>query len=184
MGRYKTERLDGAIQEAWGLLERLLEAAEEGERVGSVIEILVLQALAHQVQGETAHALGCLERALMLAEPESYVQIFVEEGPSMAALLREMAKKRDAPKYARQIGAALGEVEGMSPDAQLLSEPLSERELEVLRLLGSELNGPEIATELMVSLNTMRTHTKNIYNKLEVNNRRAAVRRAEELELL
>ena len=63
-------------------------------------------------------------------------------------------------------------------------EPLSERELEVLRLLGTELDGPEIARELLVSLNTMRTHTKNIYNKLGVNNRRAAVRRAEELDLL
>ena len=68
--------------------------------------------------------------------------------------------------------------------AQLLIEPLSERELEVLRLLGTELNGPEVARELMVSLNTMRTHTKNIYSKLGVNNRRAAVRRAEELDLL
>ncbi len=63
-------------------------------------------------------------------------------------------------------------------------EPLSERELEVLRLLGTELNGPEIARELVVSLNTMRTHTKSIYSKLGMNNRRAAVRRAEELDLL
>jgi len=65
-----------------------------------------------------------------------------------------------------------------------LFEPLSERERDVLRLLGTDLNGPEIARELTVSLNTMRTHTKNIYNKLGVNNRRAAVRRAEELDLL
>jgi LuxR family maltose regulon positive regulatory protein len=64
-----------------------------------------------------------------------------------------------------------------------MSEPLSERELEVLRLLGTDLNGPEIARELMVSLNTLRTHTKNIYDKLRVNNRRAAVHRAEELDL-
>ena len=71
----------------------------------------------------------------------------------------------------------------MRPSKQALIEPLSERELEVLRLLRTELNGPEIARELMVSLNTMRTHTKNIYNKLGVNNRRAAVRRAEELDL-
>jgi LuxR family maltose regulon positive regulatory protein len=65
----------------------------------------------------------------------------------------------------------------------MIIEPLSERELEVLRLLGTELSGPEIARELIVSLNTLRTHTKNIFNKLGVNNRRAAVRRAEELDL-
>jgi LuxR family maltose regulon positive regulatory protein len=64
-----------------------------------------------------------------------------------------------------------------------LIEPLSERELEVLRLLATGLNGPEIARELVVSLNTMRTHTKNIYSKLGVNDRRAAVRRAKELDL-
>jgi LuxR family maltose regulon positive regulatory protein len=71
-----------------------------------------------------------------------------------------------------------------TPVTPLLIEPLSERELQVLRLLGTELDGPEIARELMVSLNTMRTHTKNIYNKLGVNSRRAAVRRAQELDLL
>jgi len=102
----------------------------------------------------------------------------------MAALLREAAKHGAAPNYVGQLLTAFGEAEGTTPVAQLLIEPLSERELEVLRLLGTELNGPEIAGELTVSLNTMRTHTKNIYSKLGVNNRRAAVRRAEELDLL
>jgi LuxR family maltose regulon positive regulatory protein len=67
--------------------------------------------------------------------------------------------------------------------SEILPEPLSERELEVLRLLRTDLNGPEIAQQLIVSLNTFRTHTKNIYNKLGVNDRRAAIRRAEELDL-
>ncbi len=80
--------------------------------------------------------------------------------------------------------AAFGKAEGKRPVTQLLIEPLSERELTVLGLLRTELNGPEIARELVVSLNTMRTHTKNIYSKLGVNNRRAAVRRAEELNFL
>ena len=80
--------------------------------------------------------------------------------------------------------SAFGKAEGKRPVTQLLIEPLSERELEVLRLLRTELNGPEIARELMVSLATIRTHTQNIYGKLGVNNRRAAVRRAEELDLL
>ena len=77
----------------------------------------------------------------------------------------------------------MGSAEDRTPVKQVLIEPLSERELEVLRLLGTGLNGPEIARELIVSLNTMRTHTKNIYSKLGVTNRRAAVRRAEELDL-
>jgi LuxR family maltose regulon positive regulatory protein len=108
----------------------------------------------------------------------------------MAALLREAAKHGTTPNYVRQLRAAFGKADplaggrGRTPVTQLLLEPLSERELEVLRLLGTELDGPEIARELLVSLNTMRTHTKNIYNKLGVNNRRAAVRRAEELDLL
>jgi LuxR family transcriptional regulator, maltose regulon positive regulatory protein len=176
--------VDGSIHDAQGLLERLLQAAEEGGRKGSVIEILVLQALAHEVQGNFPPALVSLERALTLAEPEGYVRIFVDEGPPMAALLREAAKHGIAPNYVRQLLAAFGKAEGRTSVTQLLIEPLSEREFEVLRLLGTELNGPEIARELMVSLNTMRTHTKSIYNKLGVNNRRAAIRRAEELDLL
>ena len=89
--------------------------------------------------------------------------------------------------YIHKLLAAFGKHEDVHPSSfipQSLVEPLSERELDVLRLLGTDLNGPEIARELMVSLNTMRTHTKNIYTKLGVNNRRAAVHRAEELDLL
>jgi len=149
-----------------------------------VIEILVLQALAHEAQGDIPSALVPLESALTLAEPEGYVRIFVDEGPPRAALLREAAKHGIAPNYVGQLRAAFAKTEGKRPVTQLLIEPLSERELQVLRLLGTELNGPEIARELMVSLNTMRTHTKTIYNKLGVHNRRAAVRRAEELALL
>jgi LuxR family maltose regulon positive regulatory protein len=184
IARSKSDRVDGSIHEAVGLLERLLKAAEEGGRTGSVIEILVLQALAHHAQGDLPRALDPLERALTLAEPEGYVRIFADEGPPMAALLREAAKHGTAPNYVSQLWAAFGKAGSTAPVTQLLIEPLSGRELTVLRLLGTELNGPEIARELMVSLNTMRTHTKNIYNKLGVNNRRAAVRRAEELDLL
>jgi LuxR family maltose regulon positive regulatory protein len=180
----KSDSVDHSIHEALGLLERLLKAAEVGGRTGSVIEILVLQALAHHAQDDTSSALVSLERALTLAEPECYVRIFVDEGLPMAALLREAAKHGTTPNYVSQLRSAFGKAEGTTSVTQLLIEPLSERELEVLRLLGTELNGPEIARELLVSLNTMRTHTKNIYNKLGVNNRRAAVRRAEELDLL
>ena len=92
-------------------------------------------------------------------------------------------KQGIAKNYVRNILTAFGKDEGRMPAKQVMRDPLSERELEVLRLLRTDLSGPEIARELIVSLNTLRTHTKNIYSKLEVNNRRAAVRRAEELDL-
>ena len=183
MARYQDERAEHSIHEATRLLERLLPAAEEGGRTGRVIEILVLQALAHQALGDIPAALACLERALTLAEPEGYVRVFVDEGPPMASLLRAAAKQGIARDYVRRLLAAVTATEDDSPIEQALIDPLSERELDVLRLLGTELDGPAIARELMVSLNTVRTHTKNIYAKLAVTNRRAAVRRAAELGL-
>ena len=183
LARYAAERAEHLIQEATWLLERLLRAADEGQRTGSVIEILVLQALARQARDDVPAALASLQRALTLAEPEGYVRIFVDEGPSMASLLRVAAKQGVAPRYVRQLLAAVNKAEDGTPATQGLIEPLSDRELEVLRLLGTDLGGPDIARELVLSLNTVRTHTKNIYAKLGVNNRRAAVRRARELDL-
>jgi LuxR family transcriptional regulator, maltose regulon positive regulatory protein len=184
LARYQNERAEPSLREATRLLERLLSAAEEGGRTGRVIEILVLRALAHQALGDVPAALAALERAVTLAEPEGYVRVFADEGPPMAALLRAAAKQGIARDYVRRLLAAASGTEHDSPTEQALIEPLSERELDVLRLLGTELDGPAIARELMVSLNTMRTHTKNIYAKLAVTNRRAAVRRAAELSLL
>jgi LuxR family maltose regulon positive regulatory protein len=164
-------------------LERLLPAAEEGGRTGRVIEILVLRALAHQMRRDIPAALACLEQAMTLAEPQGYVRIFADEGPPMASLLRAAAKARTTRSYVRRLLAAVSETGPDSPVRQALIEPLSERELDVLRLLGTELDGPAIARELVVSLSTVRTHTKHIYAKLAVTNRRAAVRRAAELDL-
>src|SRR5690349_13931102 len=184
LARYTDERAEHhLIKDATRLLEGLLRAAEEGQRTGSVIEILVLQALTHQARGDIPAALAALRRALTLAEPEGYVRIFADEGPPMATLLRAAAKEGIAPRYVRRLLAAVNKTEDGTPARQGLTEPLSERELDVLRLLGTDLGGPEIARELIVSLNTVRTHTKNIYAKLGVNNRRAAVRRARELDL-
>jgi LuxR family maltose regulon positive regulatory protein len=210
IAQYQNDRMDGSIHAVMRLLDRLLQAAEEGSRMGSVIEILVLQALAHQAQGNITPALVPLERALTLAEPEGYVRIFVNEGQPMAELLTRIEAKDGTLRVKEYIlkllsafelhkeiypsGSALRSTpveknrssllakQAVSP--QPLIELLSERELEVLRLLRTDLNGPEIARELMVSLSTVRTHTQNIYAKLGVNNRRAAVRRAEELDLL
>ena len=183
LARYAAERAERSSHEAARLLERLLGAAEEGARTGSVIEILVLQALAHQARDDIPAALASLQRALTLAEPEGYVRIFVDEGPPMASLLRAAAKHGITPGYVRRLLAAVNKTEDSTPARQGLIEPLSARELDVLRLLGTDLDGPDIARELVVSLNTVRTHTRNIYAKLGVNNRRAAVRRARELDL-
>ncbi len=187
IAEYKTDRVDDVLRAALKLLQRLLQAAEAGGRNGSVIEILMLQALAHQAQSDLPHALDSLERALALAESEGYVRVFVDEDLPMADLLIRMKAEGGRRKtYVHKLLAAFG-VEEIHPSSLILHplvEPLSERELDVLRLLGTELSGPEIARRLSVSLNTVRTHTKNIYSKLGANNRRAAIRRAEELELL
>ena len=189
LAQHTEEQSEGYIRDATRLLERLLRAAEEGGRTGSVIEILVLQALAHQTQGDLPGALASLKRAVTLSEPEGYVRVFVDEGPPMAALLRAAARpahgeqKGIAPSHVRRLLAAINKTAGNAPVKQGLIEPLSARELDVLRLLGTDLDGPDIARELIVSLSTVRTHTQSIYAKLGVNNRRAAVRQAEELNL-
>ncbi len=184
LARYTSDHGDGSLHEALGLLERLLQAAEEGERTGSVIEILVVQALAHQAHGDILASLVPLERALRLAEPEGYVRMFVDEGPPMALLLEAAMKRGIAPAYARRLLTASGTIERSAPAKAATIEPLSERERDVLRLLGTDLSGPDIARALVVSLNTLRTHTRNIYDKLGVNSRLTAVHRAKELDLL
>jgi LuxR family maltose regulon positive regulatory protein len=177
------DRAEQSVNAALRLLERLLQAAEAGGRTGSVIELLLLLALVSRARGATSMALTALTRALHLAEPEGYVRIFVDEGASMADLLQEALKRDAVPPYARRLLGAFRQAPGSTPVTSALREPLSDRELDVLRLLGTDLDGPDIARELVVSLNTMRTHTKNIYSKLGVNSRRAAVQRAEQLGL-
>jgi LuxR family maltose regulon positive regulatory protein len=184
LAEYRTERLVSSGQQALDLLQRLLDAAADGGRTGTVIEVLVLQALGHDARGDTVAALVPVERALTLAEPEGYVRVFIDEGPAMATLLGRAAKRGIAPSYIGLLLNAFGGAARRTPTQPGLIEPLSERELDVLRLLATDLGGPDIARELVVSLNTLRTHTKSIYAKLSVNNRRAAVRRAEDLQLL
>jgi LuxR family maltose regulon positive regulatory protein len=198
LARYKSDRTDRSIVEAIGMLERLLKAAQDGGRLGSVIEILVLQALAHHAQGDRPAALVPLERALTLAEPEGYVRLFLDEGSPMAQLLREAAVHKIMPDYTGKLLAGFEAAQQMSagesplpdgrgpssPAAQPLIEPLSQREIEVLRLFTTDLSGPEIARELTIALSTVRTHTKSIYSKLNVKNRREAVQRATELDLI
>jgi len=193
LSQYQSDHSISLLHDAMRLLQRLLKAAEEGSRIGSVIEILILQALAHQMQEDIPAALPSLERALKLAEPEGYMRIFLAEGSSMAELIREIDPRGILPNYTHKLLSAL-EVEDQGTDEETPSsaepastsmiEPLSQRELDILRLFKTELSGPEIAQELVIALSTVRTHTKSIYNKLNVNSRRGAVNRAIELGLI
>jgi LuxR family transcriptional regulator, maltose regulon positive regulatory protein len=164
------------------LLGRLLVRAEEGGRTGSMIEILILQALAHHQVGDVSAALAALERGLTLAEPERYVRLFVDEGPAMGALLAIASRQGLAPEYVARLLDAFRPASGSATNG--LVEPLSDRERDVLRLLATELDGPGIAAELVVGLSTVRSHTKSIYGKLGVHSRAAAVRRAQDLGLI
>jgi LuxR family maltose regulon positive regulatory protein len=197
LARYKSDHADSSLHEAIDLLNRLLKAAEESGRMGSAIEILVCLALAHQMQDDISAALISLERALRLAEPQGYVRMFVDEGADMGRLLREANMRKVMSDYTgkllsafeREAQARTGEspfpaIENRKPTIENLVEPLSPREMEVLRLFKTELSGPEIAQELVVALSTVRTHTKSIYSKLSVNSRQAAVKRAIELGLI
>lgn len=184
------------LRQCQDLLERLLAAAQEGERNSSVVEILTLQAVARYHGADQYAGVPALERALTLAEPEGHVWVFAREGEPMRSLLRRLLRARPGWAHAQRVlevaGAPTARSALLDPppvvphrvQPGLLVEPLSRRERDILRLLASDLSGPDIARELVVSVNTVRTHTRNIYAKLAVTSRRAAVRRASELGLL
>ena len=184
ISRVREQRDGTTLEQAETLLTGIRQAAEAGGRTGRLIEALVSTALLHEAAGESDAALEAVERALSLGEPEGYHMVFALEGEPMERLLRAAQGRCTHTEYIGKLLAANPGTRGSTSEVQRLLEPLSERELEVLRYLGSDLSGPEIARELFVSLNTLRTHTKNIYSKLGVNGRRIAVRRAGELALL
>jgi LuxR family maltose regulon positive regulatory protein len=177
--------------EAQSLLARLLQAAEAGGRIGHMIEMLTLHSLASQAQGDTIRALATLERALSLAEPEGYIRTFVDEGEPMAKLLGRMNASREVgglKDYLRQLLFAFGKQETLHPlsliAAPALVEPLSERELQVLRLVAAGASNREIAKALIITVGTVKAHMHNIYGKLGVQSRTQAIARARELHLL
>jgi LuxR family maltose regulon positive regulatory protein len=180
-----SSRQVNGIDEARSVLTKLLEAAEAAGRGNSVINILILEALALQAQGHSDRAMVPLGRALSLAEPEGYVRSFVDEGRPMARLLRQALSQGITPSYVTHLLAVLGEeAELTSPGMESLIEPLTERELEVLRLIVAGLSNPEIAEELFVAVSTVKSHVNHIYGKLGVGNRVEAVTRAQALDLL
>ena len=190
LARYQSDRADGSVSEVMGLLERLLRAAEEGGRKGSVIEILVLQAIAYHAQGDLPAALLPLQHALALAEPEGYVRMFLDEGSSMMQLLREASAREIMPDYTDKLLAAFESEKRKSedkpdlPPAQPLIEPLSQRELEILQLITQGLSNREISERLFLALDTVKGHNRRIYGKLQVTSRTEAIARARELGLL
>jgi len=177
---------EGDARGALDLTDRVLDAAQAGGRDGSRVEALVVRALAHHANGDADPAAADLAAALTGGVPAGYCRLFLDEGEPMAELLGQVAGAAadDVRTLAEQLLAAARRPSRPAPAGPAPEEGLSERELEVLRLLATELSGPEIARQLYVSLNTLRTHTKHIFTKLDVNTRRSAVRRAADLGLL
>jgi LuxR family maltose regulon positive regulatory protein len=171
------------------LLERLLQDAEAKARLGSVLEILLVRALALEAQGNRASALSTLERALLLAEPEGYIRLFVDEGAPMLTLLRQAHTRSRVPGYVATLLRAFGEqyvseLPATSARPGPLAEPLTEREREVLRLLLAGASNREIARRLFVSVNTVKRHVYNLNGKLGVQSRAQAIARARTLNLV
>jgi len=187
---YQSGRSDKSIAGVMGLLERLLKAAKEGGRKGSEIEIMVLQAMAYNAQGDLPAALLPLQHALELAEPEGYVRIFLDEGSIMLHLLRQATAREIMPDYTGKLLAAFEAGERKSqPQADLASaqpliEPLSQREQKILQLIGQGLSNREIGERLFLALDTVKGYNRRIFDKLQVQSRTEAIARARELGLL
>ncbi len=164
LAEYQSKQDEQIIHKALRLLERLLEAAEEGNRLGSMLRILMIQALVYQAQGNSSRAFESLERALALAQPEGYFRVFVDEGKPLRALLldfrrsmeKQLRRNHELSEYVEKLLAAFTRSpaepqssilpsENQKPKNQNLVEPLSKRELAILGLLQTELSVPEIA---------------------------------------
>ena len=189
VAEYQSSHVEGTVRGALHLLDRLLVAAEEGKRIGSAIEISIVQALAHHARDNRAKALESLKRALKLAEPEGYLRIFVDEGKMMTALLTSLSESHEdegLQEYIRRLMSASEKQVENTPAAvhQPLIDSLSQRELEVLRLVEQGLSNDQISKKLFLSVSTVKGHNLRIFNKLQAKSRTEAVARARELGLI
>ena len=180
------------LDEADRLLQRLIENAKAGDRIYMMIEMRLCRILIFTLKADTAAALAELKLALSLAEPGGLIMMFVSKGKPVADLLEEILAVKTRDHDATKAGFSLSYAQkifstfkaGTPPKIEGLLDPISERELEVLHLIAAGLSNREIADKLFISLNTVKTHTKNINSKLDVNSRTKAVARAKELELI
>ncbi|MBA4384259.1 MAG: helix-turn-helix transcriptional regulator [Anaerolinea sp.] len=187
---YLRNHTEDSIIKAMALLERLRKAAEEGRRKRSVIEILMLQALVSQAQGDISAALLPLQDALLIAEPEGFIRTFVDEGTSMKQLLQEASSRGIMPDYSGRLLAAFEE-ENQNIEKNLISSPdrllndlLSHREFEILKLISLGLSNREIGERLFLAIDTVKGHNRRIFDKLQVESRTEAIARARELGLI
>ena len=179
----------GDLTAALVLLGRMFTAAAGAERTNSVIEVLVLRALALQAQDQRTAAVEAAERALVLAEPESYVRVFVDEGAPMAVLLKDLIQARrhtfhnqqhaGSLRYARRLIA-----EFQPPELGIVDDSLTGREREILELIAGGLSNREIAAQLYIATSTVKSYTNSIFRRLGVRSRTQAVAEARALHLL
>ena len=175
----------GDYDTALALSKRLLQKAEAGKRTGRVIEVLILQALTYQGMKDMDQALAVLKRALSLAKTERYIRTFIDEGEPMVRLLHLAKSRQIETEYVAELLSAIEGAEGTTkPLPKPLTEPLTSREMEVLKLIGAGYSNQDIAEKLIISFTTVKRHISNIYTKLDVNSRTQAVAIGKELKLL
>ncbi len=191
LGEYTTlariRLAQGRAEESADLLSWLQDFITPLGLTGWSVEVKLLQSLVHQELGDQTQAVGILALAVTQAAPGGYIRLFLDEGAPLRRLLHQVTV--DEPSmihYLSRLRRAFDIVEepGAAPQTQAILDPLSDREIEVLRLLAANLSSAEIAEELTIAVSTVRTHRKNIYGKLDVHSRYEAVVRAGELELL
>ena len=184
LARHRESDETTELDDALGLLERLDKLATAELRDASLVEIRLLRALLLRARSHESEAVQALKHAIELPQAQWQQHLFALLPSPDRNWIQQVSRKPEQPAWLRSLFAPDSEAPGKTQTSQrveALLDPLSDREMEVLRALHSEMSGPEIAASLFVSLNTLRTHTKNIYCKLGVNTRRAALRRAEEL---
>jgi LuxR family maltose regulon positive regulatory protein len=198
MSRARVLIAQGDAAAALALLEPLRQQMEARAWHDERLNVTVLQALAHQARGDKAQALSLLGEALALAEPGGLIRLFLDEGPPMARLLAEAAASGIMPGYVARLLAAFRAEEQPVPSgrpatpeerrgassAHPLIEPLSQRELEILKLIALGLSNREIGARLFLALDTVKGHNRRLFDKLDVQSRTEAIARARALGLL